>query len=262
MLVGDAMAECELLLRTAGQLAVESKEMKETLSGAVDEMQRHLLLCLGIRQAGSPARRHLVQLETEEILNLSARMLSTIDARSTSRTTTRPQPGARCWQTRRKAMVCSGSGTASNSPFQAKAGFDFKPWKMSTLPAAAETTAARNREFKPEAAAALGALQALVADLAIDLDAMGTDDALGEEDIGGVILPATAQPLRAVPRRRSMTKPSTASRRSIVINGCFHEAANVQIAEFEALLARVRESDGGGLLASTVLSADTGKISS
>jgi len=129
---------------------------------------------------------------------------------------------------------------------------------MSALLAAAETSEAKAKDFRPEAAAALGALQAVLADLAIDLDLLAGDHGHDEEwrrYLAGdrsIFARRLAQAIdaQAVDRITQLYRD----------NARFHEAANAYIAEFETLLARAREGDGGGLLASTILSADTGKI--
>src|SRR5208282_6641393 len=117
-----------------------------------------------------------------------------------------------------------------------------KPWDMSTLLAAAETTEAKNREFKPEAAAALGALQAVLADIAIDLDAMGTGQGSGEEDWRRYL----AGDRTAFARRLAQTIDDATVDRITALyreNVRFRDASNIYIAEFETLLARARESD-------------------
>jgi hypothetical protein len=133
-----------------------------------------------------------------------------------------------------------------------------KNWQMSTLLAAAETGDAR-KDLKPAAAAALGALQAALSDMAVDLDAITADaDPHLEEwrrylagDRG-----VFARKLAASIDAEAVNRIATLYRE----NARFRESASAYMEEFESLLARAREGDGGGLLAPTILSADTGKI--
>ena len=257
-LVGDAMVECERLLRAAGELSAESKEIKETLSAAVEEMQSHLLTLPGVAKQEAQRVRDLVRLETEEILDLSARTLSTIHARTVARNVAKAQnagDAASAEEPESEGLL----GLARRFTQRGKRKDDSKSWEMSTLLAAAETNETKARGFNPEAAAALAALQAVLADLAIDLDAIAVDEASSEDQwrryLSGdrsVFARRLASELGAdaVDRITQLYRDNTR----------FRESANVYIGEFESLLALAREGDGGGLLASTILSADTGKI--
>ncbi|MEJ0040827.1 MAG: hypothetical protein WDM81_00740 [Rhizomicrobium sp.] len=53
-LVGEAMAECERLLRTSGELSAEAAEIRLTLAKTVEDVQHHLLTLPRHRPAGSP----------------------------------------------------------------------------------------------------------------------------------------------------------------------------------------------------------------
>ena len=255
-LVGEAMAECERLLRTAGELSAEAGEIRTTLAKTVEEVERHLLSLPGIAQQEAQRVRQMVRAETEEILDLSARTLSTVHARTAAKTVSRQKSEQ---PERADADGLRGLARRLTQRSKRKPGEgEPKNWQMSTLLAAAETGEAR-RDLKPAAAAALGALQAALSDMAVDLDAITADADPHEEEWRRYLAGdrgVFARKLAASIDGEAVNRIATLYRE----NARFRESASAYMEEFEALLARAREGDGGGLLASTILSADTGKI--
>jgi len=134
-----------------------------------------------------------------------------------------------------------------------------KTWNMSTLIANVETNEAKSKELKPVAAAALGALQAALADMAIDLEAISPDAVPGDDEWRRYL----AGDRSVFVRKLASAIDDTTVNRIATLNrenAHFREAASTYMSEFEALMNRARENDGGGLLTSSLLSADTGKI--
>lgn len=257
-LVGEAMAECERLLRAAGQLASETSQIKDSLAQAVAEVERHLLTLPGVAQQEAARVRDMVRSETEEILDISARTLSTIHSRRAAHVGVRPaqQPDQPVPDSGNDGLL--GMARKLTQRSKRKEGGGDKSWDMSTLIANVETNEQRSKELKPVAAAALGALQAALADMALDLEAIG-DAGAGDEEWRRYL----AGDRSVFARRLANAIDDTTVNRIATLNrenAHFRESANTYINEFESLLERARQGDGGGLLASSLLSADTGKI--
>jgi delta 1-pyrroline-5-carboxylate dehydrogenase len=139
---------------------------------------------------------------------------------------------------------------------------DSKTWEMKTLLAAAEqdggAVPARSDRMGLNTAATLGALELALADMAIDLSALDNSQP-GDEDWKRYLAGDRA----VFARRLADTIDDQAVERITTLyrdDKRFHDAADAYLAEFENLLARARQGDGGGLLTSTLLSADTGKV--
>jgi hypothetical protein len=259
-LVGEAMAECERLLRTSGELSAKALETRVALASVADEAQRHLLSLPGIAQQEAQRIRQMVRNETEEMLDISARTLSTIRARTAAKATPDVPPAEPTREEReREGMFGLARKLTGRQKPRPNASADDNKWEMSKLLAAVESNEGRSREFRPSTAAALGALEAALADMAVDLGSITGNDAPSNEDWRlylagdrGVFARHLASAIdgSTVDRITELYREDTR----------FREAADLYISEFESLLTRAREGDGGGLLTPTILSADTGKI--
>jgi hypothetical protein len=257
-LVGEAMAECERLLRAAGQLASETSQIKDSLAQAVAEVEKHLLILPGVAQQEAMRVREMVRSETEEILDLSARTLSTIHTRRAAHTGQRHAPNEQPTPPENGSDGLLGMARKLTQRSKRRDGGEGKSWDMSTLIANVETNEQRSKELRPVAAAALGALQAALADMAVDLEAI-SEIGPGDEDWRRYL----AGDRSVFARRLADAIDDTTVNRIATLNrenAHFREAANSYITDFEGMLSRAREGDGGGLLASSLLSADTGKI--
>jgi hypothetical protein len=255
-LVGEAMGECDRLLKTASQLAAQANEIRTALSTAVEEVQKHIVNLPSVAQQEAQRVREMVRAETEEILDLSARTISTVHARSNPRITPREEriePVDTSDNEGLRGLARKLTSRSSKKPEKSEG-----KWQMSTLLAAVEDKDSK-RDLRPAAAAALGALQAALNDMAIDLASITADVQPHDEEWRRYLAGD-----RAVFARKLATAldEDTVHRITVLYrdNARFRDSANVFMQEFEALHARAREGDGNGLLAPTILSSDTGKI--
>ena len=261
-LVGEAMAECEKLLRTSGELSARAHETRTALASVAEEAQRHLSTLPGIAQQEAQRIRQMVRNETEEMLDISARTLATIRARTMAKQTSEVPPEEQTEEERERESLFGLARKLTGRQKQQKprtGSEEPKAWEMSKLLAAVETSETRAKEFKPSTAAALGALETALADMAVDLSGIAGDEGPSNEDWRSYLAGD-----RGIFARRlaSAIDGNTVDRIAELYreDNKFRDAADLYISEFETLLARAREGDGGGLLTPTILSADTGKI--
>ena len=256
-LVGEAMGECERLLRVAGELAAESNKIRTTLAKSSEELERHLIRLPGLAQDEARRVRLVVQGETEQILDLSARTMSALHTRSRKTTPDMPQLSASPPRGETAPEDEGLKGLARRLTQRRPRKDSPAPhWEMKQLLAAVESEEARS--LAPSNAQALTALETALADMALDLSALAPSEPTdrewrsylaGDRAIFARTLAETID-VDAVDRITALYRDDTR----------FHDAADAYLGEFETLLEKAREGGGDGLLVSTLLSADTGKV--
>jgi hypothetical protein len=198
-----------------------------------------------------------VQGETEQILDLSARTMSALHTRG-RKAASEPLPAA--LPSRDVAPEEDGLKGLARRLTQRKPARregTVPGWEMKQLLAAVEGSE-ENRALRPSNAQALAALEMALADMALDLSALTTTE---PSDVEWKTYLAGDRAIFA--RRLAETIDEKAVDRITALyrdDARFHDAADAYLGEFESLLNKAREGDPDGLLTSTLLSADTGKV--
>ena len=263
LLVGEAMAECERLLRASGEMSAEASKIRNLLSETTRDMEKHLIRLPGLAEEEARRVRQMMMTETEIILDLSARTMSTLHARSTGKFTAPDLGGPMKPPAEPEAEGLKGLARKLTARKPAAGGkAESKNWEMKTLLAAAEQDNGiripKSDRNALDTAATLGALELALSDMAIDLSAL-EDAQPSDEDWKRYLAgdrAVFARRLAGAIDEQAVDRVTTLYRDDTR----FHDAADAYLAEFEKLLARAREGDAGGLLTSTLLSADTGKV--
>ena len=254
LLVGEAMAECDRLLRASGEMSTQADKIRSMLNETTRDVERHLLRLPGLAQEEARRVRQTMAQETEQLLDLSARTMSTLHARSTQKVTA-PEPGKPVAEPESEGLKGLARKLTAKKPAD-KAG---KNWEMKTLLAAVDQGDMRAApKAGIDTTATLGTLELALADIAIDLSALDSAQP-GDEDWKRYLAgdrAIFARRLAAIIDDQAVDRITTLYRDDTR----FHDAAEAYLAEFEKILARAKEGDGGGLLTSTLLSADTGKV--
>ncbi len=258
--VGEAMGECDRLLHAASSVAEEAEKARAALAKAAGEAEQHMMSLPNVAAQEAERMRETLRSETEQMLDTTAHTLATLHARNPSRralpipeeapiTEEAPPPPESL-----RSLARRITGPKRKSEDRAKANFE-----LSAVLAAADVSDVKMQTgLKTNAAIALSTLEAALADLAIDLGPMtgdSADPALWRRYLDGDRGAFARKLAQAI-------GPDMVDRIAGLYRDepKFHDAANAYLKEFEVLLTHAKNGDNDGLLASTLLTADTGKI--
>jgi hypothetical protein len=261
--VGEAMGQCDQLLRAASSVAEQAEKARAILAKAAQETERHIVSIPGIAQQEAAHVREALRQETELMLDMSARTLATLQSRVQRRAAApavEEQPAGAEQPEPAPEPASEGLRGLARRITSPKRRPEERPratsYQLSDVLAAAE----RN-DGKPglKSNVTLGSLQATLTELAVDLGDLASetaaDPALWRRWIQGD---------RTVFARQlaSSIGPESVDRIAALYrdNQRFHDASDAYLGEFEELLKRTRSNDPDGLLVSSILTADTGKI--
>jgi len=258
--VGDATVECDHLRRAAASVAEETERARAALARAADEAQDHILKIPGIAAQEALRVREALRVETEQMIDLSARTITILQSRSSRRAAEERE---------REATGADGQAEPGHGGLRGLARLITRPKRRAQIRGGqapgnyqlSAVLAAADAGVKPGlssgTAAHLAGMQAVLADLAGDLEMAvdSVDPALWRRYLEGD-RGAFARSLAASIGPDSVNRITALYRDKSE----FHDAADAYIAEFEAMLVRARKGDADGFLASTLLTADTGKI--